>query len=76
MINILNVIFAVLLLVIFYTTATGNICQIIEFHDPLSELFFAISSFILAVFLILSGTTIDNNKEKETRDDLRSLDRK
>jgi len=28
------------------------------------------------VFLILSGTTINNNKEKETRDDLRSLDRK
>jgi len=76
MINILNVIFAVLLLVIFYTTAAGNISQIIEFHDPLSELFFAISSFILAVFLILSGTTINNNKEKETRDDLRSLDRK
>ena len=53
--NFSTLIFGAFSIYISYITATGDILNYINFADPLNEMFFCFSAFILGVMCIYTG---------------------
>jgi hypothetical protein len=53
--NLLTLTGGIISISIAYITATGTILNYISFSDPLNEMFFCFSAFILGVLCIYSG---------------------
>ena len=53
--NLSTLIFGIFSIYVAYITATGEILNYIHFADPLNEMFFCITSFMLGVMCIYVG---------------------
>ena len=53
--NLSILIFGIFSIYVSYITATGDILNYIHFADPLNEMFFCFTSFILGVMCIYTG---------------------